>query len=202
MKFRELLDTKWSLKSVIFSFTLFFIVVLFGGGYIYITHNSSFKLLPGIDQGLQAVIDRSVEKNPNFVAIQVVKVDLRKNIRFIEYTSIRDPETRNLYNTFVTNRITREVPVFTGKESQDSKMISIINHEFICYPFTDTISYEYVPELSKHISTVCSTTIPAFSGKFSGFIAVFLKTPPSATEKDIIRLESIKLSTESYNYIK
>lgn len=202
MNINEFLNTKWTLKSVISIIVIISVLSMSAVAYIYASNNFSFRLLPTIDSSLQSSIDAMVSNNSNIVGIQVVKVDLSRNIRFIEYTSVRDGEPKRIYNTFVTNRISREVPVLTGKEIQDSKIISLINHEFICYPFKETISYEFVPELAKHVTTVCSTTIPPYSGKFSGFIAVFLKDEPDQTQKDIVRIESIKISNEAYNYIK
>jgi hypothetical protein len=195
-------------KGVSLSKTIAFLFILlcFGFGYVYVElrffGNDSFRILKPIGQSLQENIDATVSRNPNIVGIQVVKVDLAKNIRYIAYTSLGNPAVEKLYNTFVTNRVTREVPVFTGKNYQDSRIISIINHEFICYPFKETLSYEFIPELDKYITTVCSTTIPPHSGQFEGFIAIFLKEEPTPTVKDLIRIESIRLSADSYNFIK
>lgn len=183
-----------------------FILLCFGLGYAYIHlrffSNDSFRFLKPIDHSLQEIIDSTVAKNNDIVGIQVVKVDLAKNIRYIAYTSLKGQAVEKLYNTFVTNRVSREVPAFTGKDYQDSRIISIINHEFICYPFRETLSYEFIPELDKYITTVCATTIPPYSGKFEGFIAIFLKTEPSPTVKDLMRIEAIRLSKESYDFIK
>lgn len=201
MNLKEILNTSWKLRTVLSAFVIILVLISIGTVYVYSPKLLSVRF-PSMDEKAQAAVNLMLERNINIAGIQIVEVDLQKNTRFIRYTSIRDPEISKQYNSFILNQITREVPVFTGKENQDSRLISIINHEYICYPFTDTITYEFMPDLSKHIKTVCSTTIPAFRGKFSGFVAVFLKKEPTDHEKDVIRIESTKLSIEIYNYIK
>jgi len=189
-------------KSAIFILLMFLIII--GNVYIYLRFfmEGSLRLKDNIPTHIQQTIDSAVDRTSNMAAVQIIKVDLRKNIRYIAYSSIKDPVIKKLYSNFVIDNITAEVPVFTKNSVQNSRMLSIINHEFTCYPFTDTVSYEMVPEMAKYIKTVCATTIPVQSGKFEGFVAVFLTKEPTDTEKDLIRIESIVISQEAYEVIK
>lgn len=191
----------WS-KSLIFILLLLSLIV--GNVYVYIRffNVGSLNLKTGIPTKLQQSIDSAVAREPVVVGIQIVKVDLRKNVRYVLYSSIKDTNIKKLYSNFLTDNITLEVPIFTNKASQDAIMLSLINHEFICYPFTDTISYELVPALAEYVKTVCSTTIPVQHGKFEGFVAVFLSRQPTAIEKDLIRIESKIISELAYQAIK
>ena len=190
------------IKSVIFSFLLLFFII----GYSYIHFkfitNGSFVLNQNVPNRIQMAIDSYVNRSQNVAAIQVVKVDLQKNVRYIIYTSLKDPVAKKLYVKFISDNITIEVPVFTKNTTHNSRMLSVINHEFLCYPFVDTVSYEMVPEMGKYATTVCSTTVPVESGKFSGFVAVFLSKEPTETEKDFIRIESISIAQLAYEVMK
>jgi hypothetical protein len=189
-------------KSIVFSLLLLFLII----GYVYIhfrfISDSSFGLKKIVPSQIQETIDSVVERTPVIVGVQVVKVDLQKNVRYILYTSIKDPAVKKVYSNFILDNITVEVPVFTKNKVQNERMLAVINHEYICYPFVDTVSYELAPAMAKYITTVCSTTIPVESGKFSGFIAVFLSREPTDTEKDLIRIESILMSQRAYEAIK
>lgn len=190
------------IKSIIFSFLLLFLII----GYAYIhfrfISGSSFSLKEVVPSHIQETIDSAVYRTPNIVAVQVVKVDLQKNIRYIVYTAMKDPAVKKIYSNFILDNITVEVPVFTKNAVQNARMLSVINHEFICYPFVDTVSYELAPKMAQYMTTVCSTTVPVESGKFVGFVAVFLAKEPTETEKDLIRIESILMSQRAYEAIK
>jgi hypothetical protein len=191
----------WS-KSLIFILLLLSIIV--GNVYVYIRffNVGSFNLKTDVPVPIQQAIDTAVARDPIIVGVQIIRVDLKKNVRYILYSSLKDPAVKKLYLGFIADNITVEVPIFTKNAVQDAIMLSIINHEFVCYPFTDTISYELVPALAPYIKTVCSTTIPVQYGNFEGFVAVFLSRVPTETEKDLIRIESKVISGLAYEVIK
>lgn len=187
-------------KALVFSLLL----LVLASGYIYIQffRDISLVIRHNNTPSLQEVIDSSVARMPIMAAVQIVRVDLQKNIRYIAYSSIKNPAVSKLYDGFVGDNISIEVPVFTKNEAQNRRMISIINHEFVCYPFTETISYEFEPKMAAHISTVCATTIPVQRGKFSGFVAVFLSRQPTEIEKDLIKIESAEISARAFVALK
>lgn len=189
-------------KSLVFVFLLS--ILLSGYAYIHFRFitGSSFGLRDNLPTNVQTTIDSAVNRMPVVVGIQIVKVDLQKNVRYISYSSLQNAAIKKIYSNFIADNITAEVPAFTRNQVQNSRMLSLINHEFICYPFTDTLFYELLPELNKHIKTVCSTTIPVEPGKFVGFVAVFLSREPTDIERDLIRIESIIISTQAYEAIK
>jgi len=190
------------LKSLFISGVIFGIILSYAYIHLNFLPSGSFRTKASVDKYIQDEIDSVVLRTDIIEGVQIVKVDLQKNIRYIVYSSIKNPEIQKIYSNFITDNVSIEVPVFTASNSQNIAMVSIINHEFICYPFKDTISYELIPELGKFVTTVCSTTVPVETGKFAGFVAVFLNRMPTDTEKDLIRIESTKISEQAYEAIK
>lgn len=132
-------------------------------------------------------INKAMDFNPNIVAIQIAEADLRTNTRHIVFTSIRKYELKTLYNNFIDGTITKKVPVFTKDQAANERIIRILNHEFVCSSYKDTISYKFVPESGKYISTVCAMSIPPHYGEFKGIVGFFLEKEPTETEKEFLR---------------
>jgi hypothetical protein len=122
------------------------------------------------------------------VGVMVVSVNLQKNARYSVYTFINDPELKTVYDRFIENGITKEVPFFTGNQIHDIRLTRIMNHEFICSPFKDTIGYKISPESGAKINTVCAVSIPPSYGNFKGIVGIYLKSPPTEIEQDRIRI--------------
>ena len=78
-------------------------------------------------------------------------------------------------------------------------MIDLINGEFVCSPFTDTIGSKIIPELAKHIHTVCANGIPPYYGKFLGIVSIYTKRAPLPEEQDQIRSIAKNLSSMIYD---
>ncbi len=134
-------------------------------------------------------VDSVLQDNPLVVGIQIVSVDLQTNTRYIVHTSIYDKVVEDMYISFINKTITVVVPVFIKDDDvSNSRMIRIINHQFDCSPFKETISYRYVPEAAPFISTTCSISIPPSYGEFKGIIGVHLRKPPTDVEKDRMRI--------------
>lgn len=188
--------------SWIKSLTFILLLLILVSGYVYIHFRfftgSSFGLKTSVPNHVQTMIDSTAARSNIIVGVQIAKVDLQKNIRYIAYTSIKEPAAKKAYSNFMLDNITIEIPAFTKNHIQNSRMLSMINHEFVCYPFTDTVSYELIPELGKHIKAVCAMPIPVEVGKFAGYVAVFLSREPTDTERDLIRIESGIISSQAY----
>jgi len=185
---------------------IFFLLMLFLSGmyaYVYFRFFTKDAAKAGVASvHIQKTIDSMVGRMPIIVGALVLKANLPANTEYIVYSSIKDPLVSAIYSGFMSSAVTPSIPAFTSNARQNERMLSAINHEYVCYPFTDTIGYELLPVLSKYISTVCSTTIPVHQGKFEGFLLVFLSREPTETEKDLIRIESITIAQEAYAVIK
>lgn len=127
-----------------------------------------------------------VDKSELIIGIQIIIVDFQRNTRSVAYTYTDDTGLRNIYDNFQKNNIF-DFPLFTNDESNNKRLVELINGEFVCVQFHETMSAKILPAADQYIKTTCSTGIPPFYGKFSGVVSVYTKRTPSAEEVDQIR---------------
>lgn len=166
-------------------------LIFFIGYVLYDPLNNvakNVKIVSEISDATVKKVDSIVNSNPSIVGGQVISVNLEKNTRYVVYTSIKNDDVKKLYLNFMSGRITLEVPVFTSDDAQNSRIVKIINHEFVCSPYKETITYKYAPETAKYITTVCAISIPPSYGKFKGIFGVYLSREPTDLEKDLLRI--------------
>lgn len=180
------------------------ILVLVSGAWVYFRYykETTFRTNAPLSAEVSAKINAMMDKSSIINGVQVVKVDLKRNIRYIIYFDWKTPEIKDLYEQFSKTRITSEIPVFTEDELQNMRMVRLMNHEYDCTPFKDTLSYKLVPEATNYISTICSISIPPAFGEFKGIVALSLNKIPNNDEKEIIRRILIDMSSEIYKEIK
>lgn len=169
-----------------FFIAIFVIVIIALLGYVL---QDRFSFVRNIELSRHNVekIDSIVLKE-NIIGVQVIKINLQDNTRRIVYSKYSDPQITKLHRSFVENSVTIEVPVFTKDEINNSRIIRIINNEFVCTPFKETMSYKYAPEASEKVSAVCALSVPPSYGKFLGIIGIFFVKEPSVEEKDATRI--------------
>ncbi len=156
----------------------------------------------GISKGAQARIINIVEKTDIIEGIIIVDVDLQRNTRHSIFVSIKDKDIQDLYDKFVNGSVTFEVPFFTGEDVDDQRLIRVMNHEFVCGPFKDTIVYRYAPTASNRIKVVCAISVPPSYGTFKGIVGIYLKVEPTDTQKDQIRIYIKEISDDVSNDVK
>jgi len=140
-----------------------------------------------ISKGSIDQIDAVVNKSDLIVAIQVTLVDFQRNTRTVAHTSIDDPGLKTVYSQFIKSRVPIEMPLFTADMINNKRVVDLVNGEFICNPYKETIAAVLVPESSQYISTLCANSVPPYYGRFSGIISVYLKREPTNVEIEQIR---------------
>jgi hypothetical protein len=165
--------------------------------YHYTSSYSNYTKTPApwfrLTKESRDIIDAAVIKSDIVVGIQITLVDFNKNTRMIVYSKIDDPGLEKIYNDFSENSV-GEIPLFNSDSANNVRMSRLINGEFICDPFKDTIAYKLAPAASNIVSTVCANGIPPTYGRFTGIVSIYLKTVPSQEENDRIRTLSRDLS--------
>ncbi len=143
-------------------------------------------------------IDSLVSKSDLIIGMQVTIVDFQKNARYVIYTSIDNSDLRLIYlNQLNSNDINS--PLFNADLMNNHLLVALINGDFVCSPFTDTLESKLKPGTSKYIHTVCSNGIPPYYGRFSGIISIYTKRVPLPEEADQIRMLAKNLSSIIYD---
>lgn len=133
-------------------------------------------------------INTAVDKSKIIVGIQIVSVNLQKNSGQVVYAYIRDESVKKDYDNFESSNIIPEFPIFTKSANLDQRIEKIINHEFVCESFENTVVYKYMPNSADTIKYVCAISIPPSFGEFNGIVDIFLYKDPTDLEKDLIRI--------------
>jgi hypothetical protein len=181
------MPTKW-LAIMIAAITSIFCLIL----YNVIAYEKPFITL---NPDTIVKIDMFLHSNPTYRGIQVMSMDLSKNSRHMVFSHLETNELQVMYTNYVTGRISQIMPIFTNNnEENNARMISIINHEFVCTPFSESTLYKNMPMGASYISTICATSIPPSYGNFVGSIHLFLSKPPTDMEKAIVRMHIKELS--------
>lgn len=149
-----------------------------------------------LSKSTQTEINKIVEKSDNIVAIQIILADFQKNERVIIYTYIEDEalELKNIWLKYSNNAI-GNMALFTDNVADNKVVVDLINGEFNCRPYVDTINVRLSPESAKYVKYTCSNGIPASFGRFTGIIVVYLKHQLTPEEYDQIRSVSRTLAT-------
>jgi len=143
-------------------------------------------------------INASVAQSEIVVAIQITLVDFQRNTRIITYTSVDNPELRALYGKFIEKAPT-ELPLFNTDIINNGRLVNLVNGEFICNPYKDTLSAKLVPESVVFVKTLCAGPVPPLYGRFTGIISIYLSREPTAIEVEQLRTLSRTLGLLVYN---
>ena len=130
----------------------------------------------------------AVERSELIVGIQIVLADFQKNQRVVIYTYIDNDavELKKIWSR-VSNTSISNLPLFSENVDDNKHLVALINGEFLCRPFGDTVSARAAPDAEQYVKMTCSNGIPASYGRFTGLIVVYLKRLPKADEYDQIR---------------
>ncbi len=195
---RKTLSLHWPKLTALSCFVVF---LIFGIGFLTYTSNrhiSTESSKKQISTRIMGKIDTMVQGNPNIVAIQIASVNLPSNTRYNIYSVIRDSNLNHLYSVLTNSRVMDATPIFTEDDANNTRMTKVVNHEFICTPFKETVNYRSMPLAAEYVATVCDVSIPPSYGHFSGVIEIFLKVPPTELEKDVIRTTGRDLSANIF----
>ena len=127
--------------------------------------------------------------------VMVTEIDLQKNRRTAKYwelVSELEPQVRKQAEALLPQ------PVFDYDANNTRQMVGVLNNEFVCSRFEETILNRHFPYMAKEVPVICRIAIPPFYGRFVGTLTVGLQAPPSKEELDAIRIEAARLAVEIY----
>jgi len=167
-----------------------------------IPSKSGFAAIPTseikLSKSTVELLETTLKKSDLIVGIQVTVVDFNHNSRLVIYSGIDDPDLIKVYKNYESS-IVGEIPLFNSDPVNNVRMSQLINGEFICNPYSETIANKLAPEGGKFVKTVCANGIPPYYGKFAGIISIYLKKPPTAEEVDQIRFLAKDMSAKIFD---
>lgn len=136
--------------------------------------------------------------NSNIIKlIMIAEIDTDNNQRFTRWLFAKDALAGKIRSN---DKLMLPLPMFNSDPKNTQQMISVLNNEFICTPFIDTIHYTRIVTLSPPLTTICQMAIPLPRlGMFGGIITVGLKAVPTKDEQDALKLEVLRIAIELSN---
>lgn len=179
-------------------------VILVSFSYIYFRYykETTFRYNKPLPEEVVTMVNSAIDEIKIANGIQIVKVDLNRNVRYVRHSYFNDPNLNKLYSIYTNSRITTEITVFSGDDQENTRIIRMMNHEVDCIPYKNTLSYKLLPESSKFIEAVCTISIPPAFSEFKGIIAMSLTKIPTEEEKSSIEKILIHLSEQLYKEVK
>lgn len=144
------------------------------------------------------MVHSAVYRSDIIVGIQIAIVDFPRNTQLILHTDIDNLTFKETYDKYVAGAIA-EIPLFNDDIVNNRRLIELINGEFVCSPFTTTITGKLFPGANSAVHSVCSNAIPPRYGKFTGTVNIYLARQPTSEEADQIRTLSRYIGTQIYD---
>ena len=191
-------DTKWAKIFIIILAVL--LPIIFSASMMYgiLATPGTTPAVAELTQHTIREVDSLGDSNSNIIAIQVVKIDLTTNTRTLVYMYLKEAYLKNIYNSWLSTRLSPDYPVFTRDTPDNKRLVKLINHEFVCSPYNETLTYRLYPETGKYVSTMCAMSIPPSYGKFVGVIGVMLRDPITDSEKSVLEASLKRITTDAY----
>ena len=145
-----------------------------------------------------AEIQTVINKSELIIGVGVFIADFQRNVRVKIYQSLDVPELAQIYSKFTDNKVS-ELPLFTDDVANNKHIVSLINGEFICRPFHDTLISKFVPQAATYEKMICTSGIPASYGRFTGIIAIYLNRVATPDEIDQLRSLGRTMATSIFD---
>lgn len=167
---------------------------IFEGAVAYATNKKAEEAWV-VTTETQASLNNLIKSTPIVKFAMITEVDLQKNKRVPLFWVLDDPN-----EAFIRAKANTLLPqaVFDYDAKNTQQMVAILNNEFVCAKFQDTVYQRFFPDLGKRMPIVCRLAIPPFYGRFVGILTIGLSAIPTKEENDSVRLEASRLAVEIY----
>lgn len=142
-------------------------------------------------------IQNLLNQQSNIAFISLVSADLRVNQREMVYFYSNNSLVNLIHDEALKLRGKTHV-IFGADEKENEQMVAMINGEFACYKYDETSNMRLAPRGNVIIPYLCRISLPPYYGEFSGYLTFGLKSEPDQAQKDRLKLEGTRLSTEIY----
>ncbi len=138
---------------------------------------------------------RSLVNSTAVSMVVVYAADLQLNERVAMYRFSDNPLLSEMWDKYVLE-FGASHPVFTKDDASNVLMVTIVNGEFSCHKYSDTINRLLVPNAP--VTHVCYISLPPYYGSFAGFLEVSMTRAPTAVEEQSLSLEMKRLSNDIF----
>ncbi len=132
-----------------------------------------------------AGINSDMSRVNNLVGVIIVSADIQTNSQKVVFLKINDSVLDAMFtNYFKYKSITQFAPLFTKDNDEiNQRMVKLINHEFVCAPWSSTVGSRFIPDAEQKIKMTCAVGVPPSYGGFDGTINILLSKDPTEDEK-------------------
>lgn len=142
-----------------------------------------------------AIEIRYMTRLPIVSMVAVYAADLQINERMIAYRYADDPYLTDLWDKQIATA-GNSLPLFTHNTKVNALVVSIINGQFSCHPYQDTMNREILR--NDRTPVLCFVSLPPYYGSFSGYVEVSLARVPTTLEQQTIEIEIKRLSNDIF----
>lgn len=167
--------------------------------YDSIGANSLSDHQPGIKISERSAAEMTdlVTRSSVILGFQVIEVNFVKNTRRTVFVNIEDAMLKKAFDVYYKTKLT-DAPAVTAIEHDNKRLVRLVNGEFVCVPYKDTIGQVLVGG-GDNIGTACSYAVPPIYGKFRGYVTAFLAKGLTNPEQAQIKVVLQNLSMNIYN---
>jgi len=149
-----------------------------------------------ISSKTKAQLTQLTQTSPQIKFILISEVDINYNSRINRWWFLDDIATNRIR---VQESFVLPLPLYNTDPRNTLQMVDIMNNEFVCSPFEETLYAARFAGLHPPILTICQLAIPLpRQGTFTGLLVLGLKTVPTKEDKAQLRLEASRIAVELY----
>lgn len=131
--------------------------------------------------------------------IHIINVNFTNNTRSTSYFGITDENLKKAVE-YYNSRMVSQTPLFNENPTNNKRIVELINGNFICTPFEETLAVIIYRRATGHVKTMCSVSIPPYYGQFSGYLVIYLKYSPTGSDLEFIKQLSKELALMIYDH--
>lgn len=150
-----------------------------------------------VGEDTRTEIDQRVKKDSSIIGMSVSTADLRLNESHVLFFSSDDTQLTTIVNNQIDVNDFRS-PIFSQNDENNIEVIKLINGNFSCSSFHDTLQARLTPEMGSTAKMICRSSIPSYYGYFSGFVTVYLNEQYSVDRQAMLKITTDRLSVDIY----
>ena len=139
-------------------------------------------------------LTKFVDRNSLVVGVNVGRANFTANTRQSVFHYTKVEEVNKVLDK--TNEL--PFPLFTDDSYHNSRLVQLINGQFICGPTKDSLAYTNHPIINSYAKSVCTVAVPPGFGDFVGWVNIFLSEEPTYQQMESLRTVAEEMARDIY----